>query len=393
MSCWRYIASWPSRISTGLFEASLPAHSATAASNSSAGDDLVGEPVLDRLLGAQPLAQQHHLVDLLARDVAVDDRHDHVGEGADVDLRRAEGGPLFGDQQVAGEGEAHPARQHVAVGRAERGLAEARHQPEELEEEVGGEVFGDERHVGGEAAQVGAGAEDLVAGAGEDDRPRLLVVARPLHRVDQLGQHLPGEHVALLRVVQGHRGDPVGDLVLDDLVVHPGGTIAESGPALKVESATVHSASGDRATPSGPANGGETSGDRDDERLQSHQARPRGGPQALHLQPGARRPARVDAGLGQEGALAPPQRVGGHLLAHRGDEAGGRARLPRPLLPGGVRRPGRRLLLLAGPRRVHELLGLGRHQHGLRRADRHGAAADPPARHRGAEAALPRRRG
>ena len=31
--------------------------------------------------------------------------------------------------------------------------------------------------------------------------------------------------------------------------------------------------------------------------------------------PGARRPARVDAGVGQEGALAPPQRVGGDLLA------------------------------------------------------------------------------
>ncbi len=114
-----------------------------------------------------------------------------------------------------------PPGEHVAVGGAERRLAQPRHQPEELEEEVGGEVFGDQRHVGGEAAQVGAGAEDLVAGPGEDDRTHLLVVARPLHRVDQLGQHLAGEHVALLRVVQRHRGDAVGDLVLDDLVVHP----------------------------------------------------------------------------------------------------------------------------------------------------------------------------
>ena len=93
--------------------------------------------------------------------------------------------------------------------------------------------------------------------------------------------------------------------------------------------------------------------------------------------------------VGQEGALPAPQRVGGDLLADRGDEARRRARLPRPLLPRGVRRPGRRLLLLAGPRRVHELLGLRRHQHGLRGPDRHGAAPDPPARHRGAEAALP----
>ena len=77
------------------------------------------------------------------------------------------------------------------------------------------------------------------------------------------------------------------------------------------------------------------------------------------------------------------------LLAGRGHAPRRRARLPRPLLPGGVRRAGRRLLLLAGPRRVHELLGLRRHQHGLRGADRHGPAPGPPARHRGAEAALP----
>ncbi len=32
MSCWRYIASWPSRISTGLLEASFAAQSATAPS-------------------------------------------------------------------------------------------------------------------------------------------------------------------------------------------------------------------------------------------------------------------------------------------------------------------------------------------------------------------------
>src|SRR5260221_3556679 len=44
MSCWRYIASWPRRISTGLFEASFAAQSATAASNSSAGTTLLARP-------------------------------------------------------------------------------------------------------------------------------------------------------------------------------------------------------------------------------------------------------------------------------------------------------------------------------------------------------------
>src|SRR5262249_9822477 len=44
MSCWRYMASWPRRISTGLFEASFVAHSSTAASNSPAGTTLLASP-------------------------------------------------------------------------------------------------------------------------------------------------------------------------------------------------------------------------------------------------------------------------------------------------------------------------------------------------------------
>src|SRR5207344_831253 len=44
MSCWRYIASWPSRISTGLLEASFRAQSSTAASNSAAGTTLLASP-------------------------------------------------------------------------------------------------------------------------------------------------------------------------------------------------------------------------------------------------------------------------------------------------------------------------------------------------------------
>ena len=44
MSCWRYIASWPRRISSGLLEASFAAQSATAASNSAAGTTLLASP-------------------------------------------------------------------------------------------------------------------------------------------------------------------------------------------------------------------------------------------------------------------------------------------------------------------------------------------------------------
>ncbi len=45
MSCWRNIASLPSRISTGDLAASLAAHSATAASKSSAATTLLTIPI------------------------------------------------------------------------------------------------------------------------------------------------------------------------------------------------------------------------------------------------------------------------------------------------------------------------------------------------------------
>ena len=61
-----------------------------------------------------------------------------------------------------------------------------------------------------------------------------------------------------------------------------------------------------------------------------------------------------------------------NLLARLDPEAGRRARLHRPLLPRGVRRAGRRLLLLAGPGRVPQLRGLGRARHGPRGPHRHG---------------------
>ena len=52
MSCWRYIASWPSRISTGLLEASFAGPVGDRGVELVGRHDLVDEPVLDRLLGA-----------------------------------------------------------------------------------------------------------------------------------------------------------------------------------------------------------------------------------------------------------------------------------------------------------------------------------------------------
>ena len=68
--------------------------------------------------------------------------------------------------------------------------------------------------------------------------------------------------------------------------------------------------------------------------------------------------------------------------------AHGRARLPRPGQARGVRRTGRRLLQRAGAGRGDRARQLRRPGDGRGGADRHGDAADPGVRHRGAEAAV-----
>jgi hypothetical protein len=109
--------------------------------------------------------------------------------------------------------------QDRAVERAKRRFAEPRHQPKELQEQVGGEVLFDQRGVGAEAAEVGTGAEHLLAGPSQHHRPHLFGIARRPHRVDQLSEHPARQHVPLLGVVEGHGGNAIGDLVEDQLVV------------------------------------------------------------------------------------------------------------------------------------------------------------------------------
>ena len=64
----------------------------------------------------EPLAEQQHLVRLLARDISIDQRHDHEREQPDVDLGRAE--PCAPPWRRSGRGEGDPegVREHVAVG-------------------------------------------------------------------------------------------------------------------------------------------------------------------------------------------------------------------------------------------------------------------------------------
>ncbi len=124
-------------------------------------------------------------------------------------------------------------------------------------------------------------------------------------------------------------------------------------------------------------------------RREGHQAGLRLAQEALHLQRGARPAARVDRLVRGEGAGPPRRALGGGDLRRLGLRAHGRARLPRPLLPRGVRRSGRRLPVQPRAGRGDHQVQLGRARDGRRGAHRHGHAAGVPVRHRGAEAGVP----
>ena len=113
-------------------------------------DDLVDDPGLARLLGASSARPAAASRRLLARDVAVDQRHDHEREEADVDLGRAEAGGVLGDDQVARERDAQRAGEDVAVGRDDRRLAELADRLEDLDERLRALVALDQRRVGAE---------------------------------------------------------------------------------------------------------------------------------------------------------------------------------------------------------------------------------------------------
>ena len=79
----------------------------------------------------------------------------------------------------------------------------------------------DQRCIGREPAEVGARAEDLVAGAREDDGVHPLVHASSPDRVHQLGEKLRRQRIALLGPVELHGGHAIADVVEELLVGHP----------------------------------------------------------------------------------------------------------------------------------------------------------------------------
>ena len=196
MSFWRHSASLPSFISSGDFAASLTAHSSTAASNSVGRHDLVDDPDALGLVRVDALAEQQQLGRLLARDVAVDERHDHEREDADVDLGRPEGRLVRRDDQVARQRDAERARQAVPVGRADDRLAELADEREQPREALDADVLVGERDVGREAAEVAAGGEGRLVRRGEHDAADRVVVARRLEGREQVVEQRVGQRVA-----------------------------------------------------------------------------------------------------------------------------------------------------------------------------------------------------
>ena len=225
MSCWRNIASLPSRIITGDLAASSSAHSATAASNSSAGTTWLTIPIRSASSRVDALAQQQQLVGLLARDVAVDQRHDHEGEDADGDLGGAERRALAGDDEVAGQREPSAPASTWPLAAQIVGLPSSPIRRNRRGKRSVAEVLVDERGLGGEPAEVAARGEDLLVGGREHDAADGVVVAGGGEGRDQLVEQLEGQRVASLGVVERDGRDPVGDLVAELLVGHAGANV------------------------------------------------------------------------------------------------------------------------------------------------------------------------
>ena len=133
----------------------------------------------------------------------------------------AEARALARDDQIAGERKPERPRQHVAVGGADGRLAELADEPEQAREARGAEMLVHERLLLGEAAEVRARGKDLLVRGGEHDAADGLVVARGLERGDQLVQHLVGQCVAGLGLVERDGGHAArGDLVAQGLEGH-----------------------------------------------------------------------------------------------------------------------------------------------------------------------------
>ena len=142
------------------------------------------------------------------------------------------------------------ARQHVTVGRADRGLAELEDRLEEPREALGAEVLVHERHVRGELVEAAARREDLLVRGGEHHAAHAVVGARQLERADQIREQLVRQRVARIGLVHRDRGDAIGAHLIANRL---GGTrrflLRSAGPQLRGDACTARSSSASMAHP------------------------------------------------------------------------------------------------------------------------------------------------
>ena len=260
----------------------------------------------------------------------------------------------------------------MAVGRADRGLAELAEQAEQLREALGPEVLVHERHVGREPGQVRARREHAIVGRRQHHAAHRIVVARRLQRCDQIAEQLVGQRVAGVRLVERDRRDAGAGYVVAKGGVGHARTVTYQAVSRK----SYCSLWRDREMATADVLKPDFASQRKhfiftDEHEQLRESIRRF--VIKELQPHADEweettfPDWVFERMGELGFLGTRQ-----------------AR--------GVRRPGRRLLHGARARRGDRARALRRPRDGSRGPDRHGDAADPGVRHRGAEAGVGRAR-
>ena len=186
----------------------MPAHSPTAASNSAAGTTLLTIPIRSRLARVDAVAEQQQLVGLLARHVAVDQRHDHERERAHVDLGRAEASRP--PSRRSGRTRARCRARRRARARWPRRSSACR-----ARRSAG--TGARKRSVPKWRCTSGTSAAKPARLAPEENtfsceevsttQRTAVVVARRLERGDQLAQQLVRERVASVRLVQRDRRD------------------------------------------------------------------------------------------------------------------------------------------------------------------------------------------
>src|ERR1700730_3579475 len=98
----------------------------------------------------------------------------------------------------------------MSVDPADDRLAQLLELQEQLDEQMSAQVALALRLPGVERAEVGAGAERPVAGAGEDNDADLRLIARPLEGAQQVGEHAAAQGVALVGPVEGDCGSVPG---------------------------------------------------------------------------------------------------------------------------------------------------------------------------------------